>query len=52
MTAQERNSKIVNVLEENSIDWQSVHLWVEDNGNVILTTEEYNDLQKRSVDNF
>lgn len=51
MTAKERNSKIVKVLEDNGIDWQSVHLWVESCGNVILTEVEYADLQKSSVDN-
>lgn len=52
MTTEERNNKIVKALEDNNIDWQSVHLWVESCGNVILTELEYADLQKTSVNNY
>jgi len=43
MTTEEIKQKIEKFLEEEKIDWQSLHLYIMDKGYVILTEEEYNE---------
>ena len=45
MTPEERNKKIERMLEENKIDWQSIHMWIVEKGNVIITQEQYDNLE-------
>lgn len=33
------------ILKENKLDWQSVHLWIMNKGYVILTEEQYENLE-------
>ena len=33
------------ILQENNLDWQSVHLWVENRGYVIVTESQYENLE-------
>ena len=47
MTAEERNKKIEAMIEENKLDWQSIHCWIFDKGYVILTQEEYDELEPK-----
>jgi hypothetical protein len=52
MTAKEKedlNEKMESILVENDLDWQSVHLWIMNQGYVILSQEEYDNLE--SIDN-
>jgi len=39
------SEKITRVLDENDIDWQSVHLSIMDKGYVIISEEEYDNLE-------
>ncbi|GEJ45996.1 hypothetical protein [Chryseobacterium sp. ON_d1] len=45
MTTEELNEKMEKILEENNLDWQSIHLWIENKGYVIITEEEYDNLE-------
>lgn len=45
MTSKERNEKIEKMLEENNLDWQSIHLWIMEKGYVIITEEQYDNLE-------
>lgn len=45
MTKEELNEKMEKILEENNLDWQSVHLWIMNKGYVIITEEEYDNLE-------
>jgi len=44
MTKEELNKKMEAILEENKLDWQSVHLWIMNKGCVIITQEQYDNL--------
>lgn len=41
---EELNATMEKILEENNLDWQSVHLWIKNKGYVIITEEDYNEL--------
>ena len=41
----ELDEKMMAILEENNLDWQSVHLWIMNEGYVIITEEEYDNLE-------
>lgn len=41
MTAEQIKEKIEKFLEEEKIDWQSLHLYIINKGYVILTEEDY-----------
>jgi predicted house-cleaning noncanonical NTP pyrophosphatase (MazG superfamily) len=41
----EENRTIEKVLEENNIGWQSIHNWIHDKGYVIVTQEQYDNLE-------
>lgn len=45
MTKEELNEKMEQILEENNLDWQSVHLWIMNKGYVIITEEQYDNLE-------
>lgn len=45
MTTKELDEKMEAILEENNLDWQSVHLWIMNNGYVIVTKEQYDNLE-------
>jgi len=45
MTKEELNEKMERILEENNLDWQSVHLWIINKGYVIITEEQYDNLE-------
>ena len=45
MTNEELNEKMEKILEENNLDWQSVHLWIMNKGYVIITEEQYDNLE-------
>lgn len=45
MTTSELNQKIEKMLEENNLDWQSIHLWIIQKGYVIITQEQYDNLE-------
>jgi len=45
MTKEELNSKMESILTENKLDWQSVHLWIMNQGYVIISQEEYDRLE-------
>ncbi len=45
MTNQELNDKMEAILKENNLDWQAVHVWIMDQGYVIVTQEEYDALE-------
>lgn len=45
MTDEELNEKMEQILKENNLDWQSVHLWIINKGYVIITEEEYDNLE-------
>lgn len=44
MTSEELDKKMEAILEENNLDWQSVHLWIMNKGYVIITEGQYNNL--------
>jgi len=39
------HKKIDKFLEDNELTWHSIHNWVENNGYVIVTQEEYDNLE-------
>lgn len=45
MTNEELNKKMEKILEENKLDWQSVHLWIINKGYLIISQEEYDNLE-------
>jgi hypothetical protein len=45
MTSEELDKKMEAILEENNLDWQSVHLWIMNKGYVIITEGQYNNLE-------
>jgi hypothetical protein len=45
MTNEELDAKMQKILEDNNLDWQSVHLWIMNKGYVIITEEEYENLE-------
>lgn len=45
MTNAELNEKIEKILKENNLDWQSLHLWIINQGYVIITQEQYDNLE-------
>lgn len=45
MNKEELNVTMEKILEENNLDWQSVHLWIMNKGYVIITEEDYNELE-------
>jgi len=40
----ELNARMEAMLKDNNLDWQSVHLWVMNQGYVIISEEEYDSL--------
>ena len=45
MKTKKRNEKIEKMLKDNNLDWQSIHLWIIEKGNVIISQEEYDNLE-------
>lgn len=39
------NEKMERILREEKLDWQSVHLWIMNQGYVIVTQEEYDNME-------
>lgn len=50
MSNEDLNKKINQMLKENDLDWQSIHLWVMNQGYVIITEEEYENLEVIDID--
>jgi hypothetical protein len=44
-TKQRLNAQMSKIMEENNLDWQSIHLWIQLKGYVILTQEEYDEFE-------
>lgn len=44
MAKTESHQKIDKFLEESNLTWHSIHNWVEEQGNVIVTQSEYDNL--------
>jgi hypothetical protein len=45
MTDKELNEKMEKILEDNNLDWQSIHVWIINKGYVIITQEQYDNLE-------
>jgi hypothetical protein len=43
-TKQRLDAQMSKIMEDNNLDWQSIHLWIQLKGYVILTQEEYDEM--------
>lgn len=42
---EELNQKVQKMLKENNLDWQSIHVWIMNKGYVIITEEQYDNME-------
>lgn len=42
---EELDKKVQKMLKENNLDWQSIHLWIMNKGYVIITEDQYENME-------